>query len=170
MKAKPNQLVSYIAPAAPATRRPAEGDESFLRPEVGFTPGWYRQSLEIDFGERFHTDPAYRKQAIIAMRNELKNRFADTGIGGIHRSDEHLDLLTGTYGIVSVAAIYGRRIVYSSDCWPDLEVNYLSDQEADALVPPDLDRNGHFLSLLERSTPYRQWRVAWKVSSIGRAS
>ena len=51
------QLVSYIAPGAPATRRPAEGNEPFLRPEIGFTPAWYRQHLDIDFGERFHTRP-----------------------------------------------------------------------------------------------------------------
>ena len=50
------QLVSYIAPSAPATRRPATGNEPFIRPEIGFTPAWYRQHLEIDFGQRWHTD------------------------------------------------------------------------------------------------------------------
>lgn len=145
-----NQLINYIAPAAPATRCPAEGDEPFLRPEVGFTPKWYRQSLDIDFGRRFHSDPVYRKTAIMAMREELKRRFPGTEIGGIHRPDECLDLLTGTYGIVSVAAIYGCRIVYASDNWPDVEPNYLNDQEAEALVSPDLDRNRHFQSLMEQ--------------------
>jgi len=56
----PDQLVSYIALAAPATRRPTRGDEPFLRPEIGFTPNWYRQAVGIDFGERWHTDFAYR--------------------------------------------------------------------------------------------------------------
>ena len=57
------QLVSYIAPGAPATRRVATGDEPYLRPEVGFTPAWYRQYLNIDFGEPWHTDPHYRRHA-----------------------------------------------------------------------------------------------------------
>lgn len=34
---KQKQLISYIALSAPATRRPADGDEPFLRPEIGFT-------------------------------------------------------------------------------------------------------------------------------------
>ena len=39
------QLISYIAPSAPATRRPAAGREPRLRPEIGFTPNWYRAVL-----------------------------------------------------------------------------------------------------------------------------
>ena len=35
-----NQLVSSIAPSAPATRRLATGNEVFVRPAIGFTPGW----------------------------------------------------------------------------------------------------------------------------------
>ena len=63
----PRQLISYIAPGAPATRRPAEGNEPFLRPEIGFTPAWYRQHLDISFGERFIL--------------EGKSRFAHTDFG-----------------------------------------------------------------------------------------
>ena len=65
------QLISYIAPGAPATRRPATGDEPFVRPEIGFTPRWYRQILGIDFSEQWHTDPAYRKETIRRMKEEL---------------------------------------------------------------------------------------------------
>ena len=81
------QLISYIAPGAPATRRPAEGDEAFLRPEIGFTPKWYREALGIDFGERWHGDPAYRRETVLAMRDHLGRRFGGTlggpcGVGG----------------------------------------------------------------------------------------
>jgi hypothetical protein len=65
------QLVSYIAPGAPATRRPADGAEPFLRPEIGFTPKWYLKSLDIDFGERWDADPAYRRETVLAMRERL---------------------------------------------------------------------------------------------------
>ena len=82
-----SQLISYIAPAAPATRRPAEGNEPFPRPEIGFTPAWYRQHLDINFGERFHTDPAYRRDCIVKMRAELKRRYPGTRTGGIDQPD-----------------------------------------------------------------------------------
>ena len=38
------QLISYIAPGAPATRRPETAELPFLRPEIGFTPRWYAKS------------------------------------------------------------------------------------------------------------------------------
>jgi hypothetical protein len=144
----PVQLISYIAPGAPATRRPAAGNEPFLRPEIGFTPAWYRQHCDIDFGERFHTDPAYRRECVVKMRAELKRRFPGTRIGGIDRPDAPLDLLTGTYGAATVAAIYGVPIVYAENNWPNCAHNYLTDEQLARLEPPDLDRNPHFTQLM----------------------
>ena len=129
------QLVSYIAPAAPATRRPAHGDEPFLRLEVGFTPAWYRRHLGIDFGERWHTDVAYRRETAIAMRAELRRRFPGAGIGGSDRPDAPLDLLTGVFGGSPVAAIFGLPVVYAADNWPNVEHSYLSHLEHYASIP-----------------------------------
>jgi hypothetical protein len=141
------QLVSYIAPAAPATRRPAASDEPYVRPEIGFTPRWFAQHLETDFGERFHTDPWYRREAVLAMRAELRRRFAGTAIGGIERPDRPLDLLTGTFGACTVAAIYGVPIIYSRDDWPKCARQYLADAEVDCLQPPELDTSPFFQAL-----------------------
>ena len=156
-----HQLISYIAPGAPATRRPADGGEPFLRPEVGFTPQWYRQSLDIDFGQRWHVDPAYRRQTVVAMRDHLRQRFGGTRIGGIDRPDRPLELLTGVYGGAVVAAIYGISILYATDNWPNCEHRYLNDHEADALRPPDLDSNPFFQQLLDQ--------VDWIAAHQGRA-
>lgn len=154
------QLISYIAPAAPATRRRAEGNEAALRLEIGFTPKWYRQHLDIDFGLRWHSNPEYRLQTVIAMRRELKKRFPETNIGGISRPDSPLDLLTGTYGACTVAAIYGMPIVYAEDNWPNCEHEYLTDGQIDDLRPPDLDASPFFQQLLEQ--------VDWIGKSQGR--
>jgi hypothetical protein len=75
------QLISYIAPGAPARRRPATGTEAFLRAEIGFTPSWFRGALGVDFGERWHTDPDYRRESLRAMRAELLLPF-DQRIAG----------------------------------------------------------------------------------------
>ncbi|MCU0779666.1 MAG: hypothetical protein MUF04_01035 [Akkermansiaceae bacterium] len=143
-------LVSYIAPGAPATRRPAAGDEPFLRVEIGFTPAWYRQHAEIDFGARFHTDPAYRRECVVAMRSVLQERFPGTHIGGADGGEGPLDLLTGTYGAGTVAAIYGVPLVYFPHNWPNCEPRHLTDQQLATLEPPDLDRNPHFQRLMEQ--------------------
>ncbi|MBW7988790.1 MAG: hypothetical protein FVQ84_02040 [Planctomycetes bacterium] len=154
------QLISYIAPAAPATRRPATGEEAFLRPEIGFTPNWYHSAIGIDFGRQWHTDPVYRRRTILEMRSELRRRFPDTGIGGIDRPDRPMDILTGTYGCVSVAAIYGIPVVYTVNNWPNCEHKYLSDNELDNLEPPDLDSNQFFLEFMAQ--------VDWIAVSEGR--
>jgi len=159
MAAPISQLVSYIAPAAPATRRLADGDEPFLRPEVGFTPAWYRQHLDIDFGEPFHTDPQYRRDAVVAMRELLRSRFSGTQIGQADSPDGPLDLLTGVFGTCSVAAIYGVPIAYAADNWPNCEHQYLTDEHVDRLEPPDLDENPHFRRLMEQ--------VGWIAASEG---
>lgn len=144
------QLISYIAPAAPATRRPASGNEPFVRPEIGFTPAWYRQHLGIDFGERWHTDVAYRRETVVAMRSELRCRFLGTTIGGIDRADAPLDLLTGVFGGTPVAAIFGLPIVYAADNWPNVEHRHLTQDEMGAVDMPDLDQNPFLLGLLRQ--------------------
>lgn len=148
--AVPARLTSYIAPGAPATRRLATGREPFLRPEVGFTPAWYRQHLDIDFGERYHLDPAYRRDGIVAMRAELKRRFPGTAIGGIDRPDAPLDLLTGLFGGCVVAGIYGLPLVYAGNNWPACAHQYLDSEQVARLEPPDLERNPFFDGILEQ--------------------
>ncbi len=92
MSTETRQLISYIAPAAPATRQPATGDEPFLRPEIGFTPNWYRTAIGIDFGRRWHSEPAYRREMLPIMHSEIKRRFPRTSIGGINRPEKPPDL------------------------------------------------------------------------------
>jgi hypothetical protein len=142
------QLVSYIAPSAPATRRPATGHELFLRPEFGFTPAWYRQHLDIDFGERWHTDVDYRRETVIAMRAELQRRFPLTTVGGIDRPPRPLDLLTGVFGGTPGAALFGFPIRYAADNWPTVEPRHLSVGQMLDLKAPDLDTNPFFRGLL----------------------
>lgn len=147
---QPGQLISYIAPAAPATRRPATGNEPYLRAEIGFTPRWYQQKLGIDFGEDWHANPALRREGIKAMRAELKKRFPGTTIGGIDRPESPLDLLTGTLGTCTIAAIYGVPVVYRSNNWPICTQEYLDDAQLEALTPPDLGENPVFTALMKQ--------------------
>lgn len=151
------QLISYIAPGAPATRRPAQGGEPFLRPEVGFTPRWYHESLAIDFGRRWHTDVRYRRETVLAMQGELRRRFAGIGIGQTNPSDAPLDLLTGVFGACTVAAIFGRPILYATDNWPDVEHRYLTRSQTDCLEVPDLATNPIFQDLLRQVDEIQAW-------------
>lgn len=142
------QLISYIALGAPATRRPATGNLPFLRTEIGFTPKWYHQALGIDFGEKWHTNPAYRKQSLAEMRIEIDRRFPGNQIG--KHENEMPDLLTGLFGACSIAAIYGVPIRFEADQWPVSEHVHISDEEMENLQPPDLSVNPFFLKIMEQ--------------------
>jgi len=142
------QLISYIALGAPATRRPATGSLPFLRPEIGFTPNWFHQLLGIDFGEKYHTNPGYRKQSLLKMREEIDNRFPGNKIG-IHESETR-DILTGLYGACSIAAIYGVPVRYEKDQWPTSEHVHISAGEMETLKPPDLSQNRFFQNIMEQ--------------------
>jgi hypothetical protein len=142
------QLISYIAPSAPATRRPATGNEPFVRIELGFTPNWYRTKLGIDFSEQWHNDPKYRKETLISMRNELDTRFPKKKIGVLEENS--LDLLTGVYGACTIAGIYGIPIIYSKNNWPNCAHRPMSDIEMKTLTPPDLDSNPFFQNLMKQ--------------------
>jgi uroporphyrinogen-III decarboxylase len=147
MKIK-QQLTSYIAPGAPATRRPVSGPLPYLRPEIGFTPKWYRATLGINFGEKLHTDPEYRRETRLQMYAELERRFPGTAIGRI--DNKTTDLLTGTFGASAIAAIYGVPIRYDEEQWPTSEHQYLSEEKLENLSPPDLEQNTFFQSLMEQ--------------------
>ena len=142
------QLISYIALGAPATRRPGTGKLPFLRPEFGFTPKWYHEALGIDFGEKWHTNPAYRKQSLAEMRIEIDNRFPGNQIG--KHENKTPDLLTGLFGACSIAVIYGVPIRFEADQWPVSEHVHISDEEMENLQPPDLSVNPFFLKIMEQ--------------------
>lgn len=138
------QLISYIAHAAPATRRPAEGNELYLRPEIGFTPRWYSEACGgIDFGARWHTDPAYRADTVLAMARVTRRRFgADARIGPLQDPDKLTDLITGVFGALMIPALYGVPIWWQEQDWPWSEHGqHFSGEMIDALAPPDLDNN-----------------------------
>ena len=144
------QLISYIALGAPATRRPASGKLPFLRPEIGFTPNWFHKSLGIDFGEEYHTNPAYRRETILKMKAEVDQRFPENKIGKMYDQEETLDLLTGVNGACSIAAMFGVPIRYANDNWPVSEHSHLSDEEMINLQPINPANNSFFQSIMDQ--------------------
>ena len=145
------QLISYIAPAAPATRRPATGREPYIRPEFGLTPNWYCRNLNISFGRNWHENVTYRYENMVRMARELKKRFDAIPIGHIKDPDNPTDLLTGIYGVCVIPAIYGIDVHYFDENWPSAAVTTLSDAQADELARVNLDRNNFFLGLIEQT-------------------
>ncbi len=143
-----HQLRSYIAPGAPATRRPCDGTEAPLRIEFGFTPRWYRERLGIDFSERWHLDPHYRRESVVAMKRELNRRFPGLGLGGApENTPANLD---GVHGALLIARIFDIPAEYYADNWPAATQEHLTEAQIARLEPPSLPDTPVFAQLLEQ--------------------
>lgn len=144
-----HQLRSYIAPAAPATRAPCDGTESDMRIEFGFTPRWYRERCGIDFSERWHLDPLYRRKTVVTMREELNRSFPGLRLGGEEpgRTPATLD---GVHGALFVAMIFGIPAEYYADNWPAAKHAFLSEDAIATLDVPHLPDVPVFAQLLEQ--------------------
>ncbi len=132
-----HQLRSYIAPGAPARRCPCDGAEPALRVEFGFTPRWYRTALGIDFSERWHLDPAYRRETVVAMRCELNRRFPALGLGGDRPKDAPATI-DGIHGALLVPMVFGIPAKYYTGNWPAAPHEVLSEQAIASLEVPNL--------------------------------
>jgi len=141
------QLRYYIALSAPPTRTPADGSERFMRPEVGFNPSWFHKNCGIDFSQRWHEDVDYRLRCHEKMADEVRRRFSGRSIGGVD-DGQPADLITGLYGIAVVPAMFGQSIRYFDSKWPQPCGEHLTDEEADALEPADVDNNELFQSII----------------------
>jgi len=114
------KLRSYIPMGAPARREPADGTESPLRVVLGFEPAWFHRRCGVDFSERWHRDPYYRRDALAAMKRELCRDFPNAGQWDPDQ-DGDLATLSGCYGICVIPAAFGLAMRYAPDRWPVLD-------------------------------------------------
>jgi hypothetical protein len=144
-----HQLRSYIAPSAPATRTPCDGTEPDMRVEFGFTPRWFREACGIDFSERWHLDPRYRRESSVAMRRELNRRFPALRLGG-EDPDQTPASLDGVHGALTVAMIFGVQAEYYPDNWPAAKIEVLSEDAVAALEVPELTEAPVFAQIIQQ--------------------
>ena len=112
-------LRNHIPIAAPANREPADGTESDLRVSLGFEPAWYHQRCGVDFSAPWHKDPAYRYETLKKMKAELARTFPTVPYWNLSCKDD-LATLSGCYGAYVVPQVFGMRLFYAKDRWPEL--------------------------------------------------
>jgi hypothetical protein len=144
------QLLYYIPLSAIPGRRPADGTEPFIRPEVGFNPNWFHVRCGIDFSERWHEDPDYRWETLQIMAAENDRRFPGYPIGGVLDGKPPRDLLTGIYGAAAMGRLLGLSIRYFPNAWPANVGSRLSDDAVADLAPPDLSSHPCFQEILRQ--------------------
>lgn len=139
------QLKNFIPLGAPATRRPAEGNEPIMRVSLGFCPRWFAKRLPgLDLGERFHEDPIFRYHSLLRMKRAAHERFpsvpefkpAQTSSG----AETNCATISGIFGIKPVAMLYGQPVQFYPDDWPESRPGKkLNPADIADLPPIDLD-------------------------------
>ena len=130
------QLRNHIPVAAPARREPADGTESPLRVSLGFTPQWFHQRCGVDFSRRWHTDPRYRHETLLVMKQELSRAFPQVPHWRPDAPDDTWTL-SGAYGAFVVPQLFGCTLRYAPDAWPVIETRPDLDLELVASLDPN---------------------------------
>ena len=120
-----------------------------MRVEFGFTPRWFHESCGIDFSERWHVDPLYRRETVVRMRKELNRRFPALRLGG-DDPEQIRATLDGIHGALTVAMLFGIPAEYYPDNWPAARHEFLSVDEIAALDAPDLPSVPVFTQIIEQ--------------------
>jgi hypothetical protein len=138
-------LRSHIPLGSPATRTPYSGDLPVIRVELGFTPNWYRQKSDIDFGQRWHKDPLYRFHATGQMRQMVRQHFGNLSIGG---QESEIGSLSGYMGGCLIAEIFGINIEFYENNWPSACPEYISKNDLSRLDILDIQNTRGFEDLV----------------------
>jgi hypothetical protein len=111
------QLRNHIPISAPARREAADGTESDMRVSLGFEPAWFHRRCGVDFAERWHTDPYYRHDSLVKMKEELCRAFPSVTYWNLDYKDD-LWTLSGCFGAYVIPWIFGCSLQYAPDRWP----------------------------------------------------
>ena len=144
------QLRSHIPIAAPARREAADGTEPPLRIVLGFEPRWFHVRCGVDFGERWHRDPEYRRATLLSMRAELQRAFPCTSQWSGEEARD-VNTIAGCFGVGVMPAVFGMPLRFYPDRWPHPEPGHeLSDAAIEALDPARLLASPFVTELLEQ--------------------
>ena len=117
---KVHQLRNHIPMGGPARREPVVGDETDMRVSLGFEPAWFGRRCDVDFSERWHTDPVYRYESLSAMKEQLVKAFPTITCWDPDNAED-LATLSGCYGAYVIPRVFGIPLRYAHDRWPELE-------------------------------------------------
>jgi hypothetical protein len=67
----------------------------------------------------WHKDPAYRYETLKKMKAELAKAFPAVPYWNLSYKDD-LATLSGCYGAYVVPQVFGMRLLYAKDRWPEL--------------------------------------------------
>jgi hypothetical protein len=113
----PEQIMPLVPFSSALVWRREQRPAVPLRIHMSFTPNWFADRMELDYGERWHTDPFFRRESFVAMARALNKEFPALRLGGDPESLR--GDLNQIYTCCLMGAVFGQEIVYYKGTWPD---------------------------------------------------
>jgi hypothetical protein len=127
-------------------RPPADGVEPKIH--VSFSPDWFTRRMGLDYGQRWHTDPLYRRESFVAMARAMNSEFPGLRLGGA--PEQIRGGLSQVNSCALMAALFGQDIVYSPEAWPENGRRLLDDASAEALEPSQVEDHPVYEDLMRQ--------------------
>lgn len=147
-------LKGYIPLGAPLNWEACPENEAPVRTVIGFTTNWFHQRAGVDFSEKFHKDPEYRFQSVLAMKKHVRETFPEIGYFSAHDQDgfeQECATISNVYGVCLVAMLYGLKPVYFPHIWPSMRPeDHLTAEQVKNLKPFDLKNHPIVEQLFEQ--------------------
>ncbi len=144
----PEPIFPYVPSACALVWNRAQADPFPVKVHVSFSPDWFASRMSLDMGERWHTDPSFRRESFVAMARALNAEFPRLRLGG--DPEQIRGGLSQIHSCAPVAALFGQDVVYSPIAWPENSRRLLDDRAADALEPPDFESGPLFAGLMRQ--------------------
>ena len=153
----PGQIVPHIPLSCSLSFRLADpSDTRDLVIHPGFTPAWFRQHMELDYGPGWHGDPLRRRTSFVEMGRVLNRVFPSLRLGG--RPEETPGTISQIRTCAMVAGLFGLPVEYFADNWPANRSVPLADAQADRLeVPPFRDHPLYADLMRQMDVIEREW-------------
>ena len=88
--------------------------------QLSFYPDYLVDRMNLDFSERYHTDPVYRNEQWKALNQWIWNQFGQWGCGEANPKDQYSP--TTLWAVHLLAYLFGAPVSYSREQFPDTPI------------------------------------------------
>ena len=149
-------IYPYIPFAGALVWNRSQATEVPAKVHASFTPDWFAARMDLDMGERWHTDAIFRRESFVKMAKTLNAEFPKLRLGGDPNAIKGGISQIGS--CAPMAALFGQEIVYSTNGWPENRRVLLGDTEAEALRVPEFESSRFFSDLMNQmDTIQSEW-------------
>jgi len=120
--------------------------DSDIKIHVSFSPDWFSHRADLDYGERWHKDPVYRRRSFVKMARLLNEEFPTLQLGG--NPNQIRGGISQIHTCALVASFFGQDILHKHDGWPENRSVLLNDTEAGNLDVPIIEDHPVFEDLM----------------------